>query len=68
MVVDSTALPEQAVRDILASAFQSAASAARRCESSTSKGRGAKDAGNAEGALAMLRIGDPWLISTDVGP
>jgi RHH-type proline utilization regulon transcriptional repressor/proline dehydrogenase/delta 1-pyrroline-5-carboxylate dehydrogenase len=35
MIVDSTALPEQAVRDIIASAFQSAGSAARRCAAST---------------------------------
>ncbi|MEM9437717.1 MAG: bifunctional proline dehydrogenase/L-glutamate gamma-semialdehyde dehydrogenase PutA [Pseudomonadota bacterium] len=69
MIVDSTALPEQAVRDIVASAFQSAG---QRCsalrvlyvqediaESLTDMLFGAMDA---------LSIGDPSDPSTDIGP
>lgn len=69
MIVDSTALPEQAVRDILASSFQSAG---QRCsalrvlfvQADIYKPflRLLKD------AMAELRIGDPWDLSTDVGP
>ncbi|MFZ5752584.1 MAG: bifunctional proline dehydrogenase/L-glutamate gamma-semialdehyde dehydrogenase PutA [Pseudomonadota bacterium] len=69
MVVDSTALPEQAVRDILASAFQSAGQrcSALRClyvqediaEPLTTM---------LLGAMEELRLGDPWDLSTDVGP
>jgi len=69
MIVDSTALPEQAVRDILASAFQSAG---QRCSALrilyVQKDVEQKTLEMLRGALAMLRIGDPWLISTDVGP
>jgi RHH-type transcriptional regulator, proline utilization regulon repressor / proline dehydrogenase / delta 1-pyrroline-5-carboxylate dehydrogenase len=69
MIVDSTALPEQAVRDILASAFQSAG---QRCSALRilyiQKDVEQKTLEMLKGALAMLRIGDPWLISTDVGP
>jgi RHH-type proline utilization regulon transcriptional repressor/proline dehydrogenase/delta 1-pyrroline-5-carboxylate dehydrogenase len=69
MIVDSTALPEQAVRDILASAFQSAG---QRCSALrilyVQKDVEQKTLEMLKGALAMLRIGDPWLISTDVGP
>lgn len=69
MIVDSTALPEQAVRDILASSFQSAG---QRCsalrvlfvQADIYKPfvRLLKD------AMAELRLGDPWDLSTDVGP
>ena len=69
MIVDSTALPEQAVRDILASAFQSAG---QRCSALrilyVQKDVEQKTLEMLKGALAMLRIGDPWLISTDLGP
>ena len=69
MIIDSTALPEQAVRDILASAFQSAG---QRCSALRilyiQKDVEQKTLEMLKGALAMLRIGDPWLISTDVGP
>jgi RHH-type proline utilization regulon transcriptional repressor/proline dehydrogenase/delta 1-pyrroline-5-carboxylate dehydrogenase len=69
MIVDSTALPEQSVRDILASAFQSAG---QRCSALrilyVQKDVEQKTLEMLKGALAMLRIGDPWLISTDVGP
>ncbi|MET3660214.1 bifunctional proline dehydrogenase/L-glutamate gamma-semialdehyde dehydrogenase PutA [Aquamicrobium ahrensii] len=69
MVVDSTALPEQAVRDILASAFQSAG---QRCSALrilyVQKDVEKKVQEMLTGAMKELQLGDPWLISTDVGP
>jgi RHH-type proline utilization regulon transcriptional repressor/proline dehydrogenase/delta 1-pyrroline-5-carboxylate dehydrogenase len=69
MIVDSTALPEQAVQAIVESAFQSAGQrcSALRClyvqediaEAFTEMLTGAMDA---------LVIGDPWTYGTDVGP
>ena len=69
MIVDSTALPEQAVRDALASAFQSAG---QRCSALrvlyVQKDVEEKVVGMLAGALRALAVGDPWAISTDVGP
>ncbi|WEX11456.1 bifunctional proline dehydrogenase/L-glutamate gamma-semialdehyde dehydrogenase PutA [Chelativorans sp. AA-79] len=69
MIVDSTALPEQAVRDILASAFQSAG---QRCSALrilyVQKDVEARMTKMLKGAMQALVVGDPWLISTDVGP
>jgi len=69
MVVDSTALPEQAVRDILASAFQSAG---QRCSALrvlyVQKDVEAKTLAMLKGALEALTVGNPWEIATDVGP
>ncbi len=69
MIVDSTALPEQAVRDILASAFQSAG---QRCSALrilyVQKDVEKKMIEMLKGAMEALNVGDPWLISTDVGP
>ncbi|RWC86375.1 MAG: L-glutamate gamma-semialdehyde dehydrogenase, partial [Mesorhizobium sp.] len=69
MIVDSTALPEQAVRDILASAFQSAG---QRCSALrvlyVQKDVEKKMLEMLKGAMEALHLGDPWLISTDVGP
>ncbi|WP_353645675.1 bifunctional proline dehydrogenase/L-glutamate gamma-semialdehyde dehydrogenase PutA [Mesorhizobium sp. WSM2239] len=69
MIVDSTALPEQAVRDILASAFQSAG---QRCSALrilyVQKDVEKKMLEMLEGAMKALNVGDPWLLSTDVGP
>ncbi len=69
MIVDSTALPEQAVRDILASAFQSAGQrcSALRCLHVQ------EDIVPAltemlTGAMALLTTGDPADPATDVGP
>lgn len=69
MIVDSTALPEQAVRSIVESAFQSAGQrcSALRClyvqedivKPFTEMLMGAMDA---------LSVGAPWMLSTDVGP
>lgn len=69
MIVDSTALPEQAVRDILASAFQSAG---QRCSALrllyVQKDVEAKVMEMLTGAMNCLTVGDPWQLSTDVGP
>ena len=69
MIVDSTALPEQAVRDVVASAFQSAGQrcSALRCLYVQ------EDIAPAflkalSGAMAALAVGDPWEIATDIGP
>ncbi|NPD15299.1 bifunctional proline dehydrogenase/L-glutamate gamma-semialdehyde dehydrogenase PutA [Xinfangfangia sp. D13-10-4-6] len=69
MVVDSTALPEQAVRDIVASSFQSAGQrcSALRClyvQEDIAPGI----IEMLEGAMDELAIGDPALLRTDVGP
>ena len=69
MIVDSTALPEQAVRDILTSAFQSSG---QRC-SALRMLYLQKDVEETMlemllGALAELRLGDPWRLSSDLGP
>ncbi len=69
MIVDSTALPEQAVRDILASAFQSAG---QRCSALrilyVQKDVEARITRMLEGAMQALNMGDPWQVSTDIGP
>ncbi|MDE3238406.1 MAG: bifunctional proline dehydrogenase/L-glutamate gamma-semialdehyde dehydrogenase PutA [Paracoccaceae bacterium] len=69
MIVDSTALPEQAVRDILASAFQSAG---QRCSALRCLYVQEDVAETVQemlfGAMEELALGDPWELSTDVGP
>ncbi|WFE74545.1 bifunctional proline dehydrogenase/L-glutamate gamma-semialdehyde dehydrogenase PutA [Roseinatronobacter sp. S2] len=69
MIVDSTALPEQAVRDILASAFQSAG---QRCSALRCLYLQEDIAEDVEkmlfGAMQELRLGDPWHLTTDIGP
>ncbi|MEO9337906.1 bifunctional proline dehydrogenase/L-glutamate gamma-semialdehyde dehydrogenase PutA [Mesorhizobium sp. SB112] len=69
MIVDSTALPEQAVRDIIASSFQSAG---QRCSALrmlyVQKDVEKKMLVMLEGAMKALVIGDPLKLSTDVGP
>ena len=69
MIVDSTALTEQVVRDVLASAFQSAG---QRCSAlrvlyvqQEARERVLDMLG---GAMDALKLGDPWDPSTDVGP
>ncbi len=69
MVVDSTALPEQAVRDALASAFQSAGQrcSALRClyvQEDIAEGV----LQMLTGAMEDLSLGDPWDLATDTGP
>lgn len=69
MIVDSTALPEQAVRDILASAFQSAG---QRCSALRCLYLQEDIAPHVTdmlfGAMDELRLGDPADIRTDIGP
>jgi RHH-type proline utilization regulon transcriptional repressor/proline dehydrogenase/delta 1-pyrroline-5-carboxylate dehydrogenase len=69
MIVDSTALPEQAVRDILASSFQSAG---QRCSALRCLYLQEDVADTIEhmlfGAMDDLALGDPWSLQTDVGP
>lgn len=69
MIVDSSALPEQAVRDVLASAFDSAG---QRCSAARLLFVQEDIAGRLipmlEGAMAELTIGDPLDYATDVGP
>ncbi len=69
MIVDSTALPEHAVRDIVNGAFRSAGQrcSALRClyvQEDISE----KLLKMLKGAMDELSLGDPWLLSTDVGP
>ncbi len=69
MIVDSTALPEQAVRDIVASAFQSAG---QRCSALrvllVQEEIEETLLEMLEGAAHELRIGHTWDPATDVGP
>ncbi|MEM8552593.1 MAG: aldehyde dehydrogenase family protein, partial [Pseudomonadota bacterium] len=69
MIVDSTALPEQAVRDIVASAFQSAG---QRCSALrvlyVQEDVEERILTMLKGAMEALVIGDPWQVSTDLGP
>lgn len=69
MIVDSSALPEQVVTDALASAFNSAG---QRCSALRVLFLQNEIADKVEhmlaGAIAELRVGDPWQLATDVGP
>ncbi len=69
MIVDSSALPEQAVRDIVTSAFQSAG---QRCSALRVLCLQVDIADHLlamlKGAMAELKVGDPWELDTDVGP
>ena len=69
MIVDSTALPEQAVAAIVESAFQSAG---QRCSALRCLYVQSDIAGHftqmLTGAMEALRAGMPWELSTDVGP
>ncbi len=69
MIVDSTALTEQAVRDILISSFQSAG---QRCSALRMLyvQEEARDRllEMLYGAMEALTIGDPWRLETDVSP
>ena len=69
MIVDSTALPEQVTRDVVASAFQSAG---QRC-SALRVLYLQEDVADSmlemiRGAFEALTIGDPMDLATDVGP
>jgi RHH-type proline utilization regulon transcriptional repressor/proline dehydrogenase/delta 1-pyrroline-5-carboxylate dehydrogenase len=69
MIVDSSALPEQAVRDVLASAFDSAG---QRCSAArllfVQEDVADRVIAMLRGAMAELRLGDPMDYATDIGP
>ncbi|WP_170400523.1 bifunctional proline dehydrogenase/L-glutamate gamma-semialdehyde dehydrogenase PutA [Ruegeria arenilitoris] len=69
MIVDSTALPEQAVQSIIESAFQSAG---QRCSALRCLYVQEDIADDLltmlTGAMEALQVGNPWLLSTDCGP
>jgi RHH-type proline utilization regulon transcriptional repressor/proline dehydrogenase/delta 1-pyrroline-5-carboxylate dehydrogenase len=69
MIVDSTALPEQVVRDVLASAFQSAG---QRCSALRILYLQEEIADSLLqmlfGAMDELHAGNPWQLNTDIGP
>jgi RHH-type proline utilization regulon transcriptional repressor/proline dehydrogenase/delta 1-pyrroline-5-carboxylate dehydrogenase len=69
MIVDSTALPEQAVKDIVESAFQSAG---QRCSALRVLYLQVDIADEflkmLYGAMDQLSVGGPWTTDTDVGP
>lgn len=69
MIVDSTALPEQVVADVIQSAFQSAG---QRCSALRvlylQNDVADRIIEILKGAMAELHIGDPRELSTDVGP
>ncbi len=69
MIVDSTALPEQVVRDVVTSAFQSAG---QRCSALrvlfVQDDVADKMLRMLAGAMAELSVGDPQHLATDIGP
>ncbi|MCD6056154.1 MAG: putA, partial [Gammaproteobacteria bacterium] len=69
MITDSTALPEQVVRDAVQSAF---GSAGQRCSALrvlyVQEEVADKIMGMLQGAMAELQVGDPTALRTDVGP
>ncbi len=69
MIVDSTALPEQVVDDVVASGFQSAG---QRCSALrvlfVQEDVADKIITMIKGAMQELHVGDPAYFSTDVGP
>lgn len=69
MVVDSTALPEQAIKDVVASAFQSAG---QRCSAlrvlCVQEDIAEQFKAMLFGAMDELKVGKPWQLDTDVGP
>jgi len=69
MIVDSTALLEQAVMDTVTSAFQSAGQRCSACRVVCVQEDIAERFNEMlAGAMAELTVGDPSLLSTDVGP
>lgn len=69
IIVDSTALPEQVVDDVMTSGFQSAG---QRCSALRvlflQEDVADKIITMIKGAMAELHVGDPQWLSTDVGP
>ncbi|WP_260598190.1 bifunctional proline dehydrogenase/L-glutamate gamma-semialdehyde dehydrogenase PutA [Sphingomonas endolithica] len=69
MIVDSSALPEQVTRDVVQSAFQSAG---QRCSALrvlfVQEDVADSTLEMIAGAMRALTVGDPRLLSTDIGP
>ena len=69
MIVDTSALPEQVVDDVITSAFRSAG---QRCSALRvlylPEETADKIIGMLKGAMRELHVGDPSLLATDVGP
>ena len=69
LIVDSSALPEQVVDDVITSAFRSAG---QRCSAlrvlCLPESTADKILEMLKGSMAQLRIGDPAKLETDVGP
>ncbi|TKB47049.1 bifunctional proline dehydrogenase/L-glutamate gamma-semialdehyde dehydrogenase PutA [Thalassotalea mangrovi] len=69
MIVDSTALPEQVVDDVIASGFQSAG---QRCSALRvlflQEDIADRVINMIKGAMQELHVGDPAMLSTDIGP
>ena len=69
MIADSSALPEQVVNDVIASAFNSAG---QRCSAlrilCVQKDIAPRIATLLAGAMQELRLGDPSRLDTDIGP
>ncbi len=69
LIADSSALPEQLVKDVVASAFDSAG---QRCSAArvlfVQDDIADKVIHMLAGAMDELKVGDPGLLSTDVGP
>ena len=69
LIADSSALPEQLVKDVVASAFDSAG---QRCSAArvlfVQEDIADKVIAMLSGAMDELKVGDPGLLSTDVGP
>ena len=69
MIVDSTALLEQAVQDVVTSAFQSAGQRCSACRLVCVQSDIAEEfIEMVTGAMRTLKIGDPANLATDVGP
>jgi RHH-type proline utilization regulon transcriptional repressor/proline dehydrogenase/delta 1-pyrroline-5-carboxylate dehydrogenase len=69
MIVDSTALPEQVCRDVLASAFDSAGQRCSACRVLYLQEDVAdKMLGLILGAMDELKLGNPMRLDTDIGP
>ncbi|MCL4110430.1 UNVERIFIED_CONTAM: hypothetical protein GTU68_022312 [Idotea baltica] len=69
MIVDSSALPEQAITDIVASSFQSAG---QRCSALRvlylQEDIAEHTLEMLYGAMDLLKLGNPWQLNTDIGP
>lgn len=69
MIVDSSALAEQVVKDVISSSFYSAG---QRCSAlrvlCLQEDIADKVIHMLQGAMAEIKIGDPELLSTDIGP